>query len=94
MNAVVMGISPDSLKSHQKFKQKYELPYLLLVDEGHRVADDYDIWKEKVLYGVKYMGVERTTVIVDANGKVAKVFRKVKVPGHVQEVAEAVNALT
>jgi thioredoxin-dependent peroxiredoxin len=93
MNAVVMGISPDSLKSHQKFKQKYELPYLLLVDEGHRVAEEYDIWKEKALYGVKYMGVERTTVIIDKKGTIAKIFRKVKVPGHVQEVAEAVREL-
>jgi peroxiredoxin Q/BCP len=93
MNAVVMGISPDNIKSHQKFKQKYELPYPLLVDEGHRLADEYDVWKEKALYGVKYMGVERTTVIVDKDGRVAKIFRKVKVPGHVQEVAEAVNAL-
>jgi peroxiredoxin Q/BCP len=93
MNAVVMGISPDSLKSHQKFKQKYELPYLLLVDEGHRVADAYDIWKEKALYGVKYFGNERTTVIVDKTGKVAKIFRKVKVPGHVPEVAEVIREL-
>ena len=93
MNAVVMGVSPDSLKSHQNFKRKYELPYLLLVDEGHRLADMYGIWKEKVLYGVKYWGNERTTVIVDRDGKVAKIFRKVKVPGHVQEVAEAVSQL-
>ena len=93
MNAVVMGISPDNIKSHQKFKQKYELPYPLLVDEGHRLADEYDVWKEKALYGVKYMGVERTTVIINKDGRVAKIFRKVKVPGHVQEVAEAVDAL-
>ena len=94
MNAVVMGISPDSVKSHQKFKQKYELPYLLLVDEEHRVADAWGIWKEKSLYGVKYMGNERTTVIIDKDGRVAKIMRKVKVPGHVQEVAEAVSGLT
>ena len=93
MNAVVMGISPDSIKSHQKFKQKYELPYLLLVDEEHRVADAWGIWKEKSLYGVKYMGNERTTVIIDRDGKIAKIFAKVKVPGHVQEVADAVGSL-
>ena len=93
MNAVVMGISPDSLKSHQKFKQKYELPYLLLVDEEHRVADTYDIWKEKSLYGLKYWGNERTTVIIGKDGKVAKIFRKVKVPGHVHEVADVVGNL-
>ena len=93
MDAVVMGISPDNQKSHQKFKAKYELPYLLLVDEGHRVADQYEIWKEKSMYGVKYLGVERTTVIIGKDGKVAKIFHKVKVPGHVQEVADAVAQL-
>lgn len=93
MDAVVMGISPDGIKSHQKFKAKYELPYLLLVDEGHLVADAYDIWKEKTLYGITYMGVERTTVIVGRDGKVAKIFHNVKVPGHVQEVADAVASL-
>ena len=93
MNAVVMGLSPDNLKSHQKFKQKYELPYLLLVDEEHRVADTYDIWKEKSLYGVKYWGNERTTVIIGRDGRVARIFRKVKVPGHVEEVESAVRAL-
>jgi Peroxiredoxin len=94
MNAVVMGVSPDSMKSHQKFRQKYELPYQLLVDEGHKLADEYGIWKEKSLYGVKYFGNERTTVIIGSDGKVSKIFRKVKVPGHVQEVADAISALT
>ena len=93
MNAVVMGISPDSQKSHQKFKAKYELPYPLLVDEGHLVADAYDIWKEKTLYGMKYWGVERTTVIISRDGRVARIMRKVKVPGHVQEVEQAVREL-
>jgi len=93
MNAVVMGISPDSLKSHQKFKQKYELPYLLLVDEGHRVADEYDIWKEKVLYGVKYMGVERTTFLIDADGLIVRIWEKVRVDGHAEEVLQAVKSL-
>jgi peroxiredoxin Q/BCP len=93
MNAVVMGISPDSIKSHQKFKQKYELPYPLLVDEGHKLADIYDIWKEKSLYGVKYFGNERTTVIIDHEGRIARVLRKVKVPGHVAEVEEIVKGL-
>ncbi len=88
-----MGISPDGIKSHQKFKAKYELPYLLLVDEGHIVADAYDIWKEKSMYGMKYWGVERTTVIVGRDGRVAKIFHKVKVPGHVQEVTAAVSQL-
>jgi peroxiredoxin Q/BCP len=88
-----MGVSPDSAKSHQKFKRKYELPYLLLVDEGHRLAEAFDIWKEKNLYGVKYMGVQRTTVIVGRDGRVARIFPKVQIDGHVQEVESAVRAL-
>ena len=93
MNAVVFGVSPDSVKSHQKFRAKYALPYNLLVDEEHRLSDAYDIWKEKVLFGVKYMGVERSTVIIDSAGRVAKIFRKVNIDGHVEEVAEAVAKL-
>ena len=93
MDAVVMGISPDSLQSHQKFKKKYALTYPLLVDEGHRLADEYGVWKEKTLYGLKYMGVERTTVIIGRDGRIAKIFPRVKVPGHAQEVADAVSAL-
>ncbi len=93
MNAVVMGVSPDSLKSHQKFKQKYELPYPLLVDEAHKLADKYDIWKEKSLYGVKYFRNERTTVIIGSDGRVARILRKVKVPGHVAEVERIVSEL-
>jgi peroxiredoxin Q/BCP len=93
MNAVVFGISPDSVKSHQKFRAKYALPYNLLVDEEHRLSDAYDIWKEKVLFGVKYMGVERSTVIIDSTGRVAKIFRKVNIDGHVEDVAEAVAKL-
>ena len=86
-------MSPDSRKSHQKFKKKYELPYLLLVDEEHRLAEAFGIWKEKNLYGVKYMGVERTTVIVGRDGRVAKIFPKVQIAGHVQEVESAVREL-
>ena len=93
MNAVVMGVSPDSAKSHRKFKKKNELPYLLLVDEGHRLADAFGIWKEKSLYGVKYMGVERTTVILGRDGRVARIFPKVQVAGHVEEVEKTVREL-
>jgi len=89
----VIGVSPDSVESHRKFKKKNRLPYLLLADEGHRLADAFGIWKEKFLYGRKYMGVERTTVIVDRNGRVARIFPKVQIPGHVQEVERAVGAL-
>ncbi len=94
MNAVVMGISPDSLQSHQKFKKKYELTYPLLVDEEHHVADAYDVWKEKSMYGLTYWGNERTTVIIGPDGRIARIFRKVKVPEHVQEVTQAVSELT
>jgi peroxiredoxin Q/BCP len=90
---VVLGVSPDSLESHRKFKQKYGLPFRLLSDEGHRLADAFGIWKQKSMYGLKFMGVERTTVIVDRNGKVARIFPKVKIPGHVEEVEKAVRAL-
>jgi peroxiredoxin Q/BCP len=88
-----MGISPDDIESHRKFKQKHELPYPLLVDEEHRFADEFGIWKEKSMYGLKYMGVERTTVIVDRDGRVARIFPNVKIPGHVQEVEQAVRSL-
>lgn len=93
MNATVLGVSPDSAKSHRKFREKYGLPYNLLVDEGHRLADAYGIWKEKTLYGVKYMGVERTTIVIDREGKVRKIFPKVQIDGHVEQVASAVSAL-
>jgi thioredoxin-dependent peroxiredoxin len=90
---MIFGVSPDSAKSHRKFREKYQLPYNLLVDEGHRLAEAFGIWKEKTLYGVKYMGVERTTVILDRSGKLAKIFPKVQIDGHVEEVAAAVAAL-
>jgi peroxiredoxin Q/BCP len=88
-----MGISPDGVESHRKFKEKYELPYPLLVDEEHRIADAFGIWKEKSLYGLKYMGVERTTVIIDNSGRVARIFPNVRIPGHVEEVEKVVREL-
>lgn len=90
---MVLGVSPDSLESHRKFKQKYQLPYRLLSDEGHRLADAFGIWKEKSMYGLKFMGVERTTVIIDREGRIAQIFPKVKIPGHVQAVEQAVRDL-
>jgi thioredoxin-dependent peroxiredoxin len=90
---VVLGVSPDSLESHRQFKKKNDLPYQLLVDEGHHLADAYGIWKEKALYGLKYMGVERTTVIIGRDGRIARIFPKVKIPGHVQAVETAVRDL-
>jgi peroxiredoxin Q/BCP len=94
MNAVVLGVSPDSVKSHKKFRAKNALPYNLLVDEGHALAERYGIWVEKSLYGVKYMGVQRTTVILDKQGRIARIFPKVQLDGHVEEVATAVRALS
>jgi peroxiredoxin Q/BCP len=93
MDAVVIGVSPDDLDSHRKFKKKFELPYRLLSDDGHKLADSFGIWKEKSLYGRNYMGVERTTVIIDRKGRIARIFPKVKVPGHALDVETAVRKL-
>ena len=84
--AVVLGLSKDSSASKRKFKEKHDLPFPLLADEDKKVLEAYGVWKEKNMYGKKVMGIERTTVIIDEKGKVAKVFPKVKVPGHVDEV--------
>jgi len=93
LNAVVLGISPDDVKSHQKFRAKYELPYSLLADTEHAVADAYGVWKEKSMYGRKYWGNERTTFLIDREGRVARVFEKVKPEGHAAEVAAAIEEL-
>jgi thioredoxin-dependent peroxiredoxin len=92
-NAVILGASPDSVASHQKFKKKYDLPFTLLADPDHALAESYGVWKQKSMYGRKYMGVERTTFVIDAAGRVARVFEKVKPAGHAAEVAAAVAAL-
>jgi len=84
--AVILGISPDPVKSHQKFKAKYELPFTLLADTEKVALQAYDIWKEKSMYGKKYMGVERTTFVIDPEGRIATVFEKVKPVGHAAEV--------
>ncbi|HET56450.1 MAG TPA: thioredoxin-dependent thiol peroxidase [Ignavibacteria bacterium] len=86
LKAVVLGVSPDSVDSHKKFSDKYELPFTLLSDESKNVLEKYGVWKEKSMYGRKYMGVERTTIIIDENGKIQKIFPKVKVNNHVEEV--------
>lgn len=85
-NAVVIGVSPDGTKSHLKFKEKYELPFTLLSDESKKMLEDYRVWQEKSMYGRKYMGVVRTTLIIDENGKIEKIFEKVKVQGHIDEI--------
>ncbi|NOY06139.1 MAG: thioredoxin-dependent thiol peroxidase [Chlorobi bacterium] len=90
--AVVLGVSADSVERHRKFKQKYDLPFPLLSDESRQVLEKYGVWKEKKLYGKTFMGIERTTVIIDEKGKVTHVFPKVKVKGHVEQVLDALKA--
>ncbi len=92
-NTVVLGVSPDGLKSHDKFISKFKLPFTLLADENKKMSQDYGVWVEKSMYGKKYMGVARTTFVIDAAGKIAKVFEKVKPEGHDKEVLEVLKAL-
>jgi peroxiredoxin Q/BCP len=93
MNAVILGISPDDVDSHRKFRKKFQLPYSLLADTEHRVAEQYGVWKEKSMFGHKFMGNERSTFVIDRAGRIAKAFRKVKPDGHADQVADAVAAL-
>ncbi|MEE2727929.1 MAG: peroxiredoxin, partial [Candidatus Latescibacterota bacterium] len=90
-NAVVIGVSPDSEKSHQRFRDKYDLPFLLLADPERQAIEGYDVWKEKNMYGKKYMGVERSTFIIDEDGILLEILRKVKVDGHVQSVLASLS---
>ncbi len=92
-NAVILGVSPDDDKSHAKFARKFALPFRLLADAEKQVCIAYGVWKEKSMYGKKYMGVERTTFVIDAQGRVAKIFPKVKVEGHGVDVLAAVIAI-
>ena len=89
----VIGISPDSLKSHDKFQAKYGLDLTLASDEGKAMLEAYGVWVEKSMYGRKYMGVERTTVLVGRDGRIAEVWSKVKVPGHAEAVLKAAQAV-
>jgi peroxiredoxin Q/BCP len=93
VNATVIGISRDTVASHDKFKKKYELPFALASDDKGAVTEKYGVWVEKSLYGRKYMGIERATFLIDDKGVVRQAWRKVKVPGHVDEVLKAVKAL-
>jgi peroxiredoxin Q/BCP len=90
--AVVLGVSPDDEASHVKFKEKYDLPFTLLADTDHVVADAYGVWGEKSYAGKTYMGVDRSTFVIDADGNVAKVFRKVKPAEHADQVLDALGA--
>ena len=91
LKAPVVGVSPDTPEAQAKFKKKYDLPFQLLCDVEHSMAQDYGVWKEKNMYGKKSMGIERTTFVIDANGKIAKIFPKVKVEGHAAEVLAALK---
>ncbi len=90
--ATVLGVSPDDESSHVKFKEKYELPFTLLADPDHAVAEEYGVWVEKKNYGKTYMGVERSTFVIDADGSVAGVLRKVNPETHAEQVLEALGA--
>ncbi len=91
--AEVIGVSPDPVKSHDKFKAKHDLKLTLASDEDKGMLEAYGVWVEKKMYGKTYMGVERSTFLIGADGKVAKVWRKVKVPGHAQAVLDALKGL-
>jgi thioredoxin-dependent peroxiredoxin len=91
--AEIVGVSPDSVASHDKFKAKYGLDFALAADESKDMLGAYGVWVEKSMYGRKYMGVERTTILIDRDGRIARIWPKVKVPGHAEEVLSAVQAL-
>jgi len=86
LNAVILGVSIDSAERHQKFIEKYDLPFSLLVDENHEVCEKYGVWVLKKNYGKEYMGIERSTFLIDENGVVIKEWRKVRVKNHIEEV--------
>jgi peroxiredoxin Q/BCP len=91
--AAIMGVSPDSVASHGKFKKKYDLAFDLASDESKEMLIAYGVWAEKSMYGRKYMGVERTTFLIDSSGKISRIWNKVKVPGHAEEVLAAAKSL-
>jgi thioredoxin-dependent peroxiredoxin len=91
--AVVLGVSPDSVESHGKFRDKFKLNFPLLADEGHALAEQYGAWREKNMYGKKSMGVQRSTYLIGPDGKIARVWKKVNVDGHDAAVLEAIKKL-
>lgn len=93
MNVQVIGISKDSVARHDKFKAKYDLNFPLASDENSDVCEKYGVWTEKSMYGKKYFGIERSTFLIDEQGKIAQIWRKVKVPGHVEDVRDAAKEL-
>lgn len=91
--AIIVGVSPDSVASHEKFKTKMSFPFELLADEDHSVCDLFEVFREKSMYGRKFMGVERSTFLIDASGVLRQEWRKVRVPGHAEDVLGAVQTL-
>lgn len=94
LNAVILGVSPDNAVSHTKFIEKHGLPFSLLVDANHEVAEKYGVWKLKKMFGKEYMGIERSTFIIDPTGTVVKEWRKVRVKGHIEDALETLKELT
>ncbi len=88
-DAIIIGVSPDSPESHEKFIAEHGLPYALVADEARKIAKSYGVWKEKSLYGRKYMGIERSTFIISPDGRIKKIFRRVKPAGHAQAILSA-----
>ena len=93
LNAVVIGVSPDSVKQQAKFKEKHQLPFTLLADEDHQVAELYGVWQEKKMYGKTYMGVVRTTFLINPEGQIARIFPKVTPKTHSEQVLAALKEL-
>ena len=93
LNVVILGVSKDSIDRHAKFSNKYSLPFALLSDENGSVSEEYGVWKEKSLYGKKFLGINRSTFIIDPDGKIAKTYHKVDVKKHTREVMDEVNIL-
>jgi len=94
LNAVILGVSPDNAASHERFIKKQGLPFSLLIDDDHSVAEEYGVWKLKKMFGKEYMGIERSTFLIDPTGTVIKEWRKVKVKDHIEEVLKTLKELT
>ena len=92
MDAVVLGVSPDSVESHAKFRAKHDLNFPLLADEDQEVSEAYGVWKEKIMFGNKYMGIERSTFLIDEEGVVQEAWRRVRPKGHAEKVLKALDA--
>ena len=92
-DTIIVGVSPDKSAAQSKFKSKFDLPFTLLADTNHTAAESYGVWKEKSMYGKKYMGIERTTFLIAPDGKIRRIFHKVKPEGHAEEVYQALTAM-